>query len=87
LIEKEKTYEFHYLVGYEGIAISLAMPVKDGPYIFLKVSHRFLTVLPEVYMPESLLKRCKIDLTDYFSQLVTVGANMVGSVTVKEILT
>ncbi|ADD67847.1 HipA N-terminal domain protein [Denitrovibrio acetiphilus DSM 12809] len=86
LIKKEKTYEFHYLAGYEGVAISLTMPVKDEPYIFESFPPFFDGLLPEGYMLESLLERCKIDRTDYFSQLVTVGANMVGSVAVKEII-
>jgi len=62
------------------------MPVKGEQYMFESLLPFFDGLLPEGYMLESLLKRCKIDRTDYFSQLVTVGANMVGSVTVKEII-
>jgi len=74
------------LADYEGRAISLPMHIKDEPYCFESFPPFFNGLLPEGYMLESLLKRCKIDRTDYFSQLVTVGANMVGSVTVKEII-
>lgn len=51
LIEKGKTYEFHYLADYKGIAISL---------IFESFPPFFDGLLPEGYMLESLLKRCKI---------------------------
>ncbi len=38
--------------------------------------------MPEGIQLESLLRRRKIDKTDYFSQLLAVGSDMVGSVTV-----
>jgi serine/threonine-protein kinase HipA len=43
-------------------------------------------LLPEGILLEGLLKQRKIDKYDYFSQLVTVGGDLVGAVTVQEIL-
>jgi serine/threonine-protein kinase HipA len=42
-------------------------------------------LLPEGVQLEGLLKIKKIDRKDYLSQLIAVGADMVGVVTVKEI--
>jgi serine/threonine-protein kinase HipA len=42
-------------------------------------------LLPEGIQLEGLLKTRKIDRYDYFSQLVAVGNDMVGAVTVKEV--
>jgi len=41
--------------------------------------------LPEGIQLEGLLKIRKIDRADYFSQLMAVGNDMVGAVTVEEI--
>jgi serine/threonine-protein kinase HipA len=41
-------------------------------------------VLPEGVMLEALLKQRKIDRNDLFGQLVAVGEDLVGAVSVKE---
>ena len=42
-------------------------------------------LLPEGVMLESLLKKRKLDRHDYFGQLVILGADLVGAITVVEI--
>lgn len=85
LTETEKGYDFQYLPDYSGSAISLTMPVTAEPYIFDEFPPFFDGLLPEGYQLESLLRRLKIDRTDSFSQLIAVGADLVGSVTVEEV--
>ena len=85
LTETEKGYDFQYLPDYSGSGISLTMPVTDEPYIFDEFPPFFDGLLPEGYQLESLLRRLKIDRTDSFSQLIAVGADLVGSVTVEEV--
>lgn len=85
LKESESGYEFQYLSGYSGSVVSLTMPVSDKPYVFNKFPPFFDGLLPEGYQLESLLRRLKIDRTDSFSQLIAVGADLVGSVTVEEV--
>jgi serine/threonine-protein kinase HipA len=58
------------------------MPIRNEPYLFPGFPPFFDGLLPEGVQLESLLRRKKIDKNDYFSQLVAVGADMVGSVTV-----
>ncbi len=81
-IEKGKRYSFSYLSGYSEAPVSLTMPVRDKPYVFERFPPFFDGLLPEGIQLESLLRRRKIDKSDYFSQLLAVGTDMVGSVTV-----
>lgn len=76
-------YDFAYLPDYEGAPISLTMPLAENPFHYDTFPSFFDGLLPEGYQLEALLKRCKLDRYDYFSQLVQVGADMVGAVTVE----
>ena len=79
-------YIFEYLSDYQGSPISLTMPTSQKTYAFKKFPSFFDGVLPEGPQLEALLRYAKIDRSDYFSQLMVVGADLVGAVTVKEIL-
>jgi len=84
LLENAKnSYEFRYHEEYTGEPISWTMPVRKATYYFDEFPAFFDGLLPEGLQLEGLLKGYKIDRTDYFKQLVIVGADMVGSVTVK----
>ena len=78
-------WTFTYLEGYQGPPISLTMPVHLEPYRFPSLPPVFEGLLPEGLQLESLLKKHKIDRHDGFRQLVTVGGDLVGSLTVQEI--
>ena len=84
-IEKGKEYTFEYIEGYRGYDVSLAMPGTNRIYKFESFPPFFDGLLPEGIQLEGLLKTRKIDRYDYFSQLVAVGNDMVGAVTVKEV--
>ncbi len=77
-------YEFQYDNGYQGQAISLTIPISDKPYEFESFPPFFDGLLPEGIQLEGLLKKHKIDKTDYFSQLLVAGKDLVGAVTVEE---
>lgn len=78
-------YRFIYDEDYSGPPVSLIMPVKNREYEFETFPPFFDGLLPEGFQLEALLKRHKIDRRDYFTQLITVGGDMVGAVTVEEI--
>jgi len=80
---KGKSYEFHYLEGYDGPSISLTMPKKERIYRFDRFPPFFEGFLPEGMMLEGLLRKAKIDSDDLFEQLVRVGQELVGNVTVE----
>lgn len=77
-------YELAYLESYDGPAISLTLPVRSEPYEFERFPPFFDGLLPEGLQLEGLLRQAKIDRHDYFAQLLAVGADLVGAVTVCE---
>lgn len=83
-VESEKVYSFQYSPDYVGPGVSLTMPVTHTPYEFTHFPPFFEGLLPEGLQLEGLLKIHKIDARDYFTQLVHVGRDLVGAVTVEE---
>lgn len=83
-IGRGERYRVIYDDDYDGPPISLTMPVAEKTHEFDRFPPFFEGVLPEGMMLESLLRQEKIDRDDYFSQLVTVGQDLVGAVTVEE---
>jgi len=81
----QNRYRFTYASGYHGQPISLAMPVREAPYEFDKFPPVFEGLLPEGLPLEALLRQYKIDKKDMFKQLVIVGEDVVGSLTIKEV--
>jgi serine/threonine-protein kinase HipA len=84
--EYKTKYSFTYIDGYSGQPVSMTMPVEKPEYVFGKFPPFFEGLLPEGMLLEGLLKKRKIDRDDLFSQLMCVGNDMVGNVTVKEIV-
>jgi serine/threonine-protein kinase HipA len=88
LIEAEngREYSFQYEQGYNGPPISLTMPVQEESYHFNEFPPFFDGLLPEGFQLEALLRQKKLDRDDKFGQLLIVGADTVGAVTIKEAL-
>lgn len=84
-VEMNKKYKFRYFENYNGKSISLTLPVKQNEFTFDSFPPFFEGLLPEGIMLDSLLRTAKIDVNDLFSQLIYVGEDLVGSVTVEEI--
>ena len=83
--EPAKKYLFSYDTNYTGPPISLTMPVREMGYEFEGFPPFFDGLLPEGFQLEGLLRIKKIDGDDFFAQLIAVGEDMVGAVTVKEL--
>lgn len=79
------SYKFTYFDDYHGAPVSLTMPLTQQVYAFDRFPPFFEGLLPEGMMLEALLRKYKIDRHDYFGQLVTVGQDVVGAVTLEEI--
>lgn len=85
LEEPEKgKFRFYYHPDYQGAPVSLTMPVRNRVFQFDRFPPFFEGLLPEGAMLEALLRKEKIDRNDYFAQLVTVGKDVVGAVTIEE---
>ena len=82
LTETDTQYYFQYVPDYNGESISLTMPVRLEPYCFKTFPPFFDGLLPEGIQLEGLLRTKKIDKHDYFSQLLAVGEDVVGDVTI-----
>jgi len=81
-----RKYRFEYLSGYSGAPVSHAMRFGQLVYEYDSFPPFFDGVLPEGYQLEGLLKFGKVDRNDLFSQLLAVGEELVGNVTIKEVL-
>jgi serine/threonine-protein kinase HipA len=81
---KGTQYRFVYDESYEGPPVSLTMPVNDRSFTFAEFPPFFDGLLPEGMQLESLLRIRKIDKNDLFSQILAVGRDMVGTITVRE---
>ena len=82
-LERGKKYRFVYEKGYDGPSVSLTMPIEQSVYEFDRFPPFFEGLLPEGMMLAGLLKQTKIDRDDLFSQLIAVGGDLVGNVTVE----
>lgn len=85
-IQREKQYRFVYFDSYKGSSVSLTMPPTKRIYDYDRFPPFFEGLLPEGVMLEALLRQAKLDRNDLLGQLITVGADMVGNVTVEAYL-
>ncbi len=76
-------YRFTYQAGYQGEPISRTMPVRSEPYEFRGFPAFFDGLLPEGEMLDGLLRQHKIDAKDRFAQLLAVGGELIGAITVE----
>ncbi|MHC4076929.1 MAG: HipA N-terminal domain-containing protein [Planctomycetota bacterium] len=82
-IEPGREYRFAYRADYTGPPVSLTLPITQAEFSFDRFPAFFDGLLPEGVQLTALLRRGKIDEHDLFSQLIAVGADLVGAVTVE----
>jgi serine/threonine-protein kinase HipA len=78
-------WAFTYEGGYDGPPVSLTLPVRAEAYDFPAFPAFLEGLLPEGPQLEALLRKHKIDRHDGFRQIVTVGEDLIGSLTVREL--
>ncbi len=83
-MDEDGKYFFSYAPNYAGPHISVTMPRRSEAYQFDSFPPFFDGLLPEGFQLEALLRQRKIDRNDRFGQLLQIGADTVGAVTVKE---
>lgn len=83
-ISPRTTYRFTYSTAFNGPPVSLTTPVRPEPYEYETFPPFLEGLLPEGYNLEALLRALKIDRQDLFSQILAVGMDLVGAVTVRE---
>ena len=75
-------YTFKYSEGYQGSPVSLTMPTLKQFYEYVGFPPVFEGLLPEGSQLEALLRQKKIDRHDLMGQLLAVGADVVGSLSI-----
>lgn len=76
-------YRFTYEPGYTGEPVSLTMPVRQHIWEFPTFPPPFEGLLPEGVLLDALLRRRKLDKSDFFGQLLAVGEDVVGSLQIR----
>ena len=84
-LSPQKKYRFIYHDGYVGLSVSLTMPTTQKIYDFNGFPPFFDGLLPEGMMLDALIRNTKIDRFDLFGQLISVGADLVGNIQVREL--
>jgi serine/threonine-protein kinase HipA len=82
-VERGRRYVFEYDADYSGPPVSLVLPVAPRRFEFQGFPAVFDGLLPEGALLEGLLARRKLDRNDGFGQLVAVGRELVGAITVE----
>lgn len=75
-------FAFQYHADYQGQAISLTMPLSKSPYSYGTFPPFFDGLLPEGIQLDGLLAGRKLDKSDYLGQLLAIGNDTVGAVTI-----
>ena len=83
LLETDTGFNFLYEEDYIGQPISLTMPVRLKTYTFTSFPPFFDGLLPEGMQLEAMLRLKKLDWDDLFGQLIAVGSDLVGAVTIE----
>lgn len=78
------SYRFTYRSDYNGESVSLTMPLRQRMWHFPRFPSVFEGLLPEGAQLEALLRRRKLDKSDLFGQLLSVGEDVVGSLQIKD---
>ena len=84
LEEQVDGYKLQYEINYSGSPLSLALPISSKEIIFKDFPPFLDGLLPEGDQLDALLRKYKIDANDYLSQIILVGSDLVGAITVEE---
>lgn len=80
---EDRSFRFEYLPDYQGPPVSLSLPSRQREWRFDRFPAFFDGLLPEGVQLQSLLKIRKLDQSDFFGQLLAIGQDVVGDVTVE----
>ena len=78
-------WRFTYADNYSAAPVSLTMPVSQQVHEFDRFPSVFEGLLPEGIQLDTMLRRYKLDRNDLFGQLLLVGEDVVGSLTIKQV--
>lgn len=80
--EVNASYTFQYRPDYSSYPVFFGMPVVETEYKDINFPPRFESLLPEGILLEQLLSTAKLDKSDKFGQLLIVGEDLPGYLTI-----
>lgn len=83
--QPDRGWEVAYLPGYEGEPVSLSLPVRDAKRRYPGFPAFLDNLLLEGAMLEAFLQKHKVDQDDCFTQLVMLGEDLAGALTVRKL--
>lgn len=76
-------YEFEYLPDYNGLPLSLSLPLAQRRFSSPTLFPYFASLVPEGWLKKRYSDIQKIDENDLFSLLINNGSNLIGAVSIK----
>lgn len=80
-----RSYRFAYLEQYNGPPLSVSMPVDGDSYRFDRFPAFFEGLLPQGTNLDLLIEEKQLAADDQFAQLMAVGLDTVGAVTLRRV--
>ena len=80
LRQDENGFTFEYLDGYQGLPISLSLPVAQRVFYSKTLFPYFASLAPEGWLKRRFGELQKIDEKDLFGILISNGENLLGAV-------
>ncbi|MDD0824217.1 HipA N-terminal domain-containing protein [Mannheimia sp. AT1] len=80
LSQDGEIFRFAYLPDYQGVPLSLSLPVKQREFVTQQFFPYFASLVPEGWLKAKYADLQKIDNRDLFSLLLNNGDNLIGAV-------
>lgn len=80
LWQDQAGFHFAYLPDYQGIPLSLSLPVEKQEFFSESLFPYFASLIPEGWLKAKYAKLQKIDEPDKFGLLLNNGENLLGAV-------
>lgn len=82
LRQEPSGFYFAYLPHYQGIPLSLSLPIEQREFYSENLFPYFIGLVPEGWLKEKYAEVQKIDPCDLFGLLLNNGKNLIGAVQV-----
>lgn len=80
LSQDAQGYHFRYLPDYQGMPISLSLPVAQRSFFSTELFPYFASLAPEGWLKQRFGEIQKIDEQDLFGILLQNGENLIGAI-------
>lgn len=85
LVQDSQGFHFYYDENYQGISISLSLPISQRAFHSEQLFPYFASLVPEGWLKERYSTLQKIDENDLFGLLLNNGKNLLGATQIFEV--